>query len=203
MFENKKIILIFFKIILVSLLLNSCVGSSSVGVFGSGVSIAYDPRTVGMQIDDSIMQKNLTGRLALTEKKYLISIGVKVLDGNIFLSGKVDEPEEKLKITKLAWETKGVRSVKSAINIKGQTNFKSTAKDILITSQLRAAMIFNKSIKASNYNIDTINGKTYIFGISITKEEKKEVINETNNIYGLKEAIPSIILVEDLSRNKN
>ena len=203
MLKNKKIILIFFKIIFVSLLLNSCVGSSSVGVFGSGVSIAYDPRTVGMQIDDSIMQKNLTGRLTLSEKKYLISIGVKVLDGNIFLSGKVDEPEEKLKITKLAWETKGVRSVKSAINIKGQTNFKSTAKDILITSQLRTAMIFNKSIKASNYNIDTINGKTYIFGISMTKEEKKEIINETKNIYGLKEVIPSIILVEDLSRNKN
>ena len=203
MFANKKIISILFKLILINLLLNSCVGSSSVGVFGSGVSVAFDPRTVGMQIDDSIMQKNLMGRLALTEKKYLISLGVKVLDGNIFLSGKVDEPEEKLKITKLAWETKGVRSVKSAINIKGQTNFKNTAKDILITSQLRTAMIFNKSIKSSNYNIDTINGKTYIFGISITKDEKKEVINETKNIYGLKEIIPSIILVEDLSRNKN
>ena len=203
MFANKKINYILFKLILISFLLNSCVGSSSVGVFGSGVSVAFDPRTVGMQIDDSIMQKNLLGRLALTEKKYLISLGVKVLDGNIFLSGKVDEPEEKLKITKLAWETKGVRSVKSAINIKGQTNFKNTAKDILITSQLRTAMIFNKSIKASNYNIDTINGKTYIFGISITKDEKKAVINETKNIYGLKEVIPSIILAEDLSRNKN
>ncbi len=203
MFANKKIISILFKLILINLLLNSCVGSSSVGVFGSGVSVAFDPRTVGMQIDDSIMQKNLIGRLALTEKKYLISLGVKVLDGNIFLTGKVDEPEEKLKITKLAWETKGVRSVKSAINIKGQTNFKNTAKDILITSQLRTAMIFNKSIKASNYNIDTINGKTYIFGIAITKDEKKAVINETKNIYGLKEIIPSIILVEDLSRNKN
>ena len=203
MLANKKIISILFKLILINLLLNSCVGSSSVGVFGSGVSVAFDPRTVGMQIDDSIMQKNLMGRLALTEKKYLISLGVKVLDGNIFLTGKVDEPEEKLKITKLAWETKGVRSVKSAINIKGQTNFKNTAKDILITSQLRTAMIFNKSIKASNYNIDTINGKTYIFGIAITKDEKKAVINETKNIYGLKEIIPSIILVEDLSRNKN
>ena len=203
MFANKKIISILFKLILINLLLNSCVGSSSVGVFGSGVSVAFDPRTVGMQIDDSIMQKNLIGRLALTEKKYLISLGVKVLDGNIFLSGKVDEPEEKLKITKLAWETKGVRSVKSVITIKGQTNFKNTAKDILITSQLRTAMIFNKSIKASNYNIDTIDGKTYIFGISITKDEKKEVINETKNIYGLQEVISSIILVEDLSRNKN
>ena len=203
MFKNKKIILLFFKIILISSLLYSCVGTSSVGVFGSGVSIAFDPRTVGMQIDDSIMQKNLMGRLALNEKKYFVSIDIKVLDGNIFLSGKVDEPEEKLKITKLAWETKGVRSVKSAIKIKGQTNFKSAAKDILITSQLRTALIFNKSIRASNYNIDTINGKTYIFGISMTKDEKKQVINETQNIYGLKETIPSIILVEDLSRNKN
>ena len=203
MFKIKKIILLFFKIILISSLLYSCVGTSSVGVFGSGVSIAFDPRTVGMQIDDSIMQKNLMGRLALNEKKYFISIDIKVLDGNIFLSGKVDEPEEKLKITKLAWETKGVRSVKSAIKIKGQTNFKSTAKDVLITSQLRTAMIFNKSIKASNYNIDTINGKTYIFGIALTKDEKKEVINETKNIYGLQEVVPSIILVEDLSRSKN
>ena len=203
MLKNKKIISFFLKIILILPLLYSCVGSSSVGVFGSGVSIAFDPRTVGMQIDDSIMQKNLKGRLALNEKKYILSIGIKVLDGNIFLSGKVNQPEEKLKITKLAWETKGVRSVKSAIKIKGQTNFKSTAKDVLITSQLRTAMIFNKSIKASNYTIDTINGKTYIFGIALTKDEKKEVINETKNIYGLQEVVPSIILVEDLSRSKN
>ena len=200
---TKKIIQTLFKLILISFLLYSCVGSSSVGVFGSGVSIAFDPRTVGMQIDDSIMQKNLLSRLALTEKKYFLSISVKVLDGNIFLSGKVNEPEEKLKITKLAWETKGARSVKSAIAIKGQTNFKSTAKDILITSQLRTALIFNKAIKATNYNIDTINGKTYIFGIAMTNDEKKEVIKEGDEVYGVKKVIPSIILVEDLSRVKN
>ena len=200
---TKKIIQILSKLVLISFLLYSCVGSSSVGVFGSGVSIAFDPRTVGMQIDDSIMQKNLLSRLALTEKKYFLSISVKVLDGNIFLSGKVNEPEEKLKITKLAWETKGARSVKSAIAIKGQTNFKSTAKDILITSQLRTALIFNKAIKATNYNIDTINGKTYIFGIAITNDEKKEVIKEADEVYGVKKVIPSIILVEDLSRIKN
>ncbi len=200
---TKKIIQTLFKLILISFLLYSCVGSSSVGVFGSGVSIAFDPRTVGMQIDDSIMQKNLVSRLTLTEKKYFLAISVKVLDGNIFLSGKVSEPEEKLKITKLAWETKGARSVKSAIAIKGQTNFKSTAKDILITSQLRTALIFNKAIKATNYNIDTINGKTYIFGIAITNDEKKEVIKEADEVYGVKKVIPSIILVEDLSRIKN
>ena len=203
MFKNEKIIRLFPKLILISFLLYSCVGSSSVGVFGSGVSVAFDPRTVGMQIDDSIMQKNLMSRLTLTEKKYLLSIGVKVLDGNIFLSGKVDEPEEKLKITKMAWETKGTRSVKSAIAIKGQTNFKITTKDILITSQLRTALIFNKLIKATNYNIDTINGKTYIFGIAMTSDEKKEVIKEAQEVYGVKQVIPSIILVEELSRNKN
>ena len=203
MLKNKKIIKLFSKIILMSFLLYSCVGSSSVGVFGSGVSVAFDPRTVGMQIDDSIMQKNLISRLALTEKKYLLSISVKVLDGNIFLSGKVDEPEEKLKITKMAWETKGTRSVKSAIAIKGQMNFKGTAKDILITSQLRTALIFNKIIKATNYNIDTINGKTYVFGIAMSKDEKKEVIKEAQEVYGVKKVVPSIILVEELSRNKN
>ena len=203
MFKNQKITKIFSKLILISFLLYSCVGSSSVGVFGSGVSVAFDPRTVGMQIDDSIMQKNLMSRLALTEKKYLLSINVKVLDGNIFLSGKVNEPEEKLKITKMAWETKGTRSVKSAIAIKGQTNFKGTAKDVLITSQLRTALIFNKLIKATNYNIDTINGKTYIFGIAMTNDEKKEVIKEAEEVYGVKKVIPSIILVKELSRNKN
>ncbi len=184
------------------LLLNSCVGSSSVGIFGSGVSVAYDPRTVGMQIDDSIMQKNLSARLTLTEKRYLIYISTKVLDGNIFLSGKVDEPEEKLKIIKMAWETKGVRSVKSAITIKGESNFKNSAKDALITSQLRTAMIFNKDIKTANYNLDTINGKIYIFGIAMTQNEKQKVIEEAKEIYNVKEVIPSIILVEDLSRNK-
>ncbi len=193
----------FFLIILITTLLNSCMGTSSVGVFGSGVSVAFDPRTVGMQIDDSIMQKNLVGRLTLTDKKYFLSINVKILDGNIFLSGKVDQAEEKLKITKLAWETKGARSVKSAIMIRGKTNFKGTAKDILITSQLRTALIFNKNVKATNYNIDTISGKIYIFGIAMSQDEKKEVVKEAQEIYGVKKVIPSIILVEDLSRSKN
>jgi len=191
------------KIFLIAFLLNSCVGTSSVGIFGSGVSIAYDPRTVGMQIDDSIMQKNLTARLALRDKKYLIYISTKVLDGNIYLSGKVDEPEEKLKIIKLAWETKGARSVKTAITIKGETNFKNSAKDALITTQLKTAMIFDKNIKASNYNLDTINGKIYIFGIAISEDEKRKVIEEAKEIYSVEEVIPSIILVKELSRNKN
>ena len=185
------------------ILLSSCVGSSSSGVFGSGVSIALDPRTLGTQIDDSIMQKNLQARLTLYEKKYFIKISVKVLDGRIFLGGKVDEPEEKLKITKMAWETKGARSVKSAITIKGETSFKNSAKDTLISAQLRTSLIFNKEIKATNYNIDTINGKIYVFGIAMTKDEKKKVVEEAKEIYGMKEIVPSIILVEDLSRNKN
>ena len=194
----KKIFVILFLLFL----LNSCVGSSTSGVFGTGVSVALDPRTLGTQIDDSIMQKNLQARLALSEKKYIIKISVKVLDGRIFLGGNVNEPEEKLKITKMAWETKGVRSVKTAIMIKGTNNFKNSAKDALITTQLKTAMIFNKDIKASNYNIDTINGKTYIFGIAITQDEKRKVIEEAKGIYGLEEVVPSIILVEDLSRNK-
>ncbi len=193
----------FFLITLLSIFLTSCVGSSSVGIFGSGVSVALDPRTVGMQIDDSIMQKNLLGRLALKDKKYILSISVKVLDGNIFLSGKVNEPEEKLKMIKMAWETNGVRSVKSALKIKGQTNFKVAAKDALITTQLRTALVFNKNTKSTNYNIDTINGKVYIFGIALSSDEKREVIKEGQEIYGVKDIIPSILLVEDLSRNKN
>ena len=193
----------FLLITLFSFILFSCVGTTSVGIFGSVVSVAYDPRTVGMQIDDSIMQKSLIGRLTLTDKKYIINISVKVIDGNIYISGKVDEPEEKLKIIKMAWETKGVRSVQSTVSIKGNKKFKNTAKDILITSQLRTALIFNKLTKATNYNLDTINGKIYIFGIAMTKDEKEKVISEANEIHGVKEVIPSIYLVEELSRNKS
>jgi osmotically-inducible protein OsmY len=170
--------------------------------FGAGVNITFDPRTIGMQIDDTIMQKNLSARLALADKKYFLSIQSEVLDGQIFLSGKVDEPEEKIKITKMAWETKGVRSVKNAITIKGQTNFKSTAKDILITSQLRTALIFNKKTKARNYTLETVNKNVYIFGIAMDEEEKKEVINEANKIYDVEEVIPSIYLATELSRTK-
>jgi osmotically-inducible protein OsmY len=180
-------------------LLTSC---SSVGRFGAGVDITFDPRTIGMQIDDTIMQKNLSARLALTNKKYFLSIQSEVLDGSIFLSGKVEEPEEKIKITKMAWETKGVRSVKNAITIKGQSNFKSTAKDILITSQLRAALVFNKKTKARNYTLETINKNIYIFGIAMDEAEKKEVINEANKIYDVQEIFPSIYLATELSRNK-
>ena len=170
--------------------------------FGAGVNITFDPRTIGMQIDDTIMQKNLSARLALTNKKYFLSIQSEVLDGRIFLSGKVDEPEEKIKITKMAWETNGVRSVKNAITIKGQCSFKSTAKDILITSQLRTALILNKKTKARNYTLETVNRNIYIFGISMDEEEKEEVINEANKIYDVKEIIPSIYLATELSRTK-
>ncbi len=194
---KKNLILIFLIFFL-----TSCVGSSTSGVFGTGVSIALDPRTLGTQIDDSIMQKNLLARLALTEKKYLVKISVKVLDGRIFLSGKVDQAEEKLKITKMAWETKGARSVKNNIAIKQKFSLKNTAIDVLITSQLRTALIINKKIKSANFNIDTINQKTYIFGIAHTNEEKKEIIQESKQIVDLKELVTSILLVSDLSRQK-
>ena len=188
-----------FNILLILSLLSSC---TSIGRFGKGVDITFDPRTIGMQIDDTIMQKNLSARLALTDKKYFLSIQSEVIDGRIFLSGKVKEPEEKIKITKIAWETKGVRSVKNAISIKGHSNFKGTAKDILITSQLRSALIFNKNTKARNYTLETINKTIYIFGIAMTEEEKKEVINEANKIFDVKNVIPSIYLASELSRNK-
>ena len=194
---KKKLIIIFALF-----LLTSCVGSSTSGVFGSGVSIALDPRTLGTQIDDSIMQKNLQARLALTEKKYLIKLSVKVLDGRIFLSGKVDEAEEILKVTKMAWETKGARSVKNNIVVKQKFSFKNAAVDVLITSQLRTALILNKKVKAANFNIDTLNQKTYIFGIAHSNEEKKEIIQEAKQIVDLKELITSILMVSDLSRQK-
>ena len=185
--------------LLLILFLISC---SSAGQFGAGVNITFDPRTIGMQIDDTIMQKNLSARLALADKKYFLSIQSEVLDGRIFLSGKVDEPEEKIKITKMAWETTGVRSVKNAITIKGQTNFKSTAKDILITSQLRTTLILNKVTKSRNYTLETVNRNIYIFGIAMDDKEKKEVINEANKIYDVEEVIPSIYLASELSRSK-
>ena len=197
MFRIKKVIKIITIFSLI--LLTSC---SSVSRFGAGVDITFDPRTIGMQIDDAIMQKNLTARLALYDKKYFLKIQSEVRDGNIFLSGKVDEPEEKIKITKMAWETNGVRSVKNAITIKGQTNFKSTAKDILITSQLRSALIFNKKTKARNYTLETINKNIYIFGIAMDQEEKKEVIDEANKIYDVDNVYPSIYLATELSRSK-
>ena len=195
---KKKIILLC----LIPFLLNGCVGASTKGIFGSGVSIALDPRTIGTQIDDSIMQKNLQARLALKNKKYLIKIAVKVLDGRIFLGGKVDAGEEKLKITKMAWETKGARSVKNNILVKHKFSFKNTAIDILITSQLRTALILNKNVKAANFNIDTINQKTYIFGIAHDENEKKEIIQEAKQIVDLKELVSSILLVSELSRQR-
>jgi len=189
-------------LVLLLLLLSACVGSSTSGVFGTGVSIALDPRTLGTQIDDSIMQKNLQARLVLTEKKYFIKLSVKVLDGRIFLGGTVDEPEEKLIITKMAWETKGARSVKNNIKIKQKFSFINAAKDILITSQLRTALIFNKNVKSANFNIDTINQKIYVFGIAHNENEKKEIIQEAKQIVDVKEVVVSILMVSDLSRQR-
>ena len=192
----------FLIIFLVCFVLTGCVGVASKGIFGTGVSIAFDPRSVGTQVDDSIMEKNLTARFVMIDKKYLLSVKTKVLDGRIFLTGKVDNPEEKLKITKLAWETKGARSVRNDIKIKEKFSFQQSAKDILITSQLRSAMIFNKKIKATNYQIDTYKKKIYIYGIALTSEEKDLVISEAKEILDVENVIASIILVEDLRIQK-
>ena len=192
----------FVILIIIPIILTGCVGVSSKGLFGTGVSVAFDPRTVGTQIDDSIMQKNLSARILLLDKKYLLSVSSKVLDGRIFITGKVDNPEEKLKITKLAWETKGARSVRNDIKIKEDFNFKQSAKDLLITSQLRTAMIFNKKIKATNYQIDTYKKKIYIYGIALTSDEKDEVIKETKEILDVEDVVASIILVDDLRVQK-
>ena len=194
------------RLILISLIFlffTGCVGTASKGIFGTGVSVAFDPRSIGTQIDDSVMQKNLLARLILRDKNYILSISTKVLDGRIFLTGKIDNPEEKLQITKLAWETKGVRSVKNDIKVKEEFNFKQSAKDLLITSQLRTALIFNKKIKTTNYQIDTYKKKIFIYGISLTAEERKEVINEAKEIMDVEDVIASILLVEDLRIQKN
>ena len=196
--KNKTIL-----ITLTFLVLTGCIGISSKGIFGSGVSVAFDPRSLGTQIDDSVMQKNLSARLILRDKSYLLSVNTKVLDGRIFLTGKVEDPEEKLQITKLAWEIKGVRSVKNDIKFKEDFNFQQSAKDLLITSQLRTALIFNKKIKATNYKIDTYKKKIFIYGISLTVGERKEVINEAKEIPDVENVIASIILVEDLRIQKN
>ena len=189
-------------ILITGIILSACAGVASKGIFGTGVSIALDPRTLGTQIDDSIMQKNLSTRILLKDKKYLLSIKSKVLDGRIFITGKVDNPEEKLQFTKLAWETKGVRSVRNDIKIKEEFNFKRSAKDILITSQLRTALILNKNIKATNYQIDTYKKKIYIYGIALNSEEKDLVISEAKEILDVEDVIASIILVEDLRIQK-
>ena len=196
--KNRVFVIGFFFLIS-----TGCVGLSSKGFFGSGVSIAFDPRSLGTQIDDSVMQKNLSARMIIRDKSYLLSISTNVLDGRIFLTGKVDNPEEKLQLTKLAWETKGVRSVKNDIKIKEEFNFKKSAKDLLITSQLRTALIFNKKIKATNYQIDTYKKKIFIYGISLTSEERKEVISEAKEILDVENVIASIVLVEDLRIQKN
>ena len=196
---KNKIFLISF----IFLIFSGCAGISSKGIFGTGVSIAFDPRSLGTQIDDSVMQKNLAARMTLKDKRYLLSVSTKVLDGRIFLTGKVDDPEEKLQITKLAWETKGVRSVRNDITIKENFNFKQSAKDLLITSQLRTALIFNKKIKATNYQIDTYKKKIFIYGISLTEEERKEVVTEAKEILDVEDVVVSIVLVEELRIQKN
>tara|TARA_B100000900_G_scaffold379211_1_gene363962 strand:+ start:1103 stop:1696 length:594 start_codon:yes stop_codon:yes gene_type:complete len=193
----------YILIVLIGIVFSGCVGFSSKGLFGTGVSVAFDPRSVGTQIDDSIMQKSLTARIFLKDKKYVLSIKTKVLDGRIFMTGKVDRPEEKLQLTKLAWETDGVRSVRNDIKIKEEFNFKRSAKDILITSQLRTALILNKNIKSTNYQIDTYKKKIYIYGIAISSDEKDLVISEAEEILDVEKVIASIILVEDLRIQKN
>ncbi len=196
---KNKFLIFFFSCILLS----GCIGTSSSGLFGTGVTIAMDPRTLGTQIDDSIMDKSIESRILLMDKKYFFNVKSKVLDGKIFLTGKVDTPEEKLKITKLAWETKGARSVKNDIKIKDEFNFKQSAKDLLITSQLRSALIFNKNIKAVNYNIDTYKKNIYIYGIAQNKDERKEVISEAQEILDVKNIISSILIADDLRVQKN
>jgi len=191
------------NLFLILFILSGCVGAASKGIFGTGVSVALDPRSLGTQIDDSIMDKNLETRLLLLNKSYFLAVKIKVLDGRIFITGKINDLEEKLKITKLAWETEGVRSVKNHLKVKEEFNFKQSAKDLLITAQLRTALVFNKQIKSANYNIDTYKKKIYIYGIANSEDERKEVINEAKQILDIEDVIASILLVKDLRIQKN
>ena len=195
-FRNLLLIIILISI-------SGCVGYSSTGVLGTGVSIAMDPRTIGTQIDDSLMQKNLRAKLIIMDKGYLLNVKTKVLDGRIFITGKVNTVEEKLKITKLGWEIKGARSVKNDIKIKEKFDFKQTAKDVLITSQLRTALIANKKIKSANYDIDTYKKIIYIYGISQNEDERTEVMKEAKQVLDVEDVVMSIFLVEDLRVVKN
>ena len=194
----KKII-----ILLSFLIFTGCVGYSSTGVLGTGVSIALDPRSLGTQIDDSIMQQNLRAKLLSADKNYIISVKTKILDGRIFLTGKVNSVEDKLKVTKLAWEIKGARSVNNDLQIKEKFDFKRSAKDLLITSQVRVAMIENKKIKSVNYNIDTYKKKVYIYGIAQNKTERDQVTMEAKQVLDVQDVITSIFLVDDLRVVKN
>ena len=193
----------FYYLLILLFFLNNCSGTSSKGLFGTGVSVAIDPRSLGTQIDDSLMEKNLTTRLTMEEKKYFLSVKTKVLDGRIFITGKVDNPEEKLKITKIAWETSGVRSVRNDIKIKEKFNFKQSAKDALITSQLRTALIINKNVKSGNYQIDTYKKNIYIYGIAKNRDELEIVVDEANSILDVNKVVASILLVEDLRIQKD
>ena len=194
----KKIIITIFSF----LILTGCVGVSSEGVLGTGVSIYTDPRTLGTQIDDSIMQKSILVRTAQVDKKYILDISSKVIDGHIFLTGKVDKVDEKILMTKLAWKTEGARSVKNNIEVRDKFSLKDYSKDLLITSQMKVAMLANKKIASVNYNINTVNQVMFIFGIASNESERKEVMTEASLIKDVKKIDPSIFLVDDLSKNK-
>ena len=103
----------------------------------------------------------------------------------------------------MAWETEGARSVRNDIKVKEEFNFKQSAKDLLITSQLRTAIILNKNIKATNYQIDTYKNKIYIYGIALTTSEKDDVISEAKEISDVEDVIASILLVDNLRIQKN
>jgi osmotically-inducible protein OsmY len=189
----------FIKVILISLFLTSCIGNITSTVFGVGVNINLDPRSPGLYLDDKLAETIITKKIVSHNYK-LVFLNVKVIDGTAILSGRVERAEDKLKMTKFAWETAGIKAVRNDIVIADQTSFQQRAKDILISSQLSTALLLNKKINSRNYNLETINGKVYIYGMARTTEELDEVIKEAKLIPGVAEVVPSIILADNLSR---
>ena len=190
------------SILFIFLTLSGCIGVSSQGVLGTGVNVYLDPRTLGTQIDDSIMQKSFLIRVSQIDKKYVLSVSSKVVDGHIYLTGTVDSVDEKILLTKIAWKTEGARSVKNNIKVKDKFSLKNSAKDLLITSQLKVALLSNKQVSMANYQINTVNQIIFIFGIAKSDSEKREVINEAKIIQDVKNIDASIFLVSELSKNK-
>ena len=157
------------KIILLITILYGCVpvvGVSTVGAIKTGVQISSDPRTFGTMVDDSIIEKAFKIKITQLENKYFLTVKGKSLDGRFFIKGEINSIDEKILMTKLAWETNGVRSVQNNLAVKDETTWRDKAQDILITSQLKVALVGNKNVKSGNFQVTTVNQNLYVFGIA-------------------------------------
>jgi osmotically-inducible protein OsmY len=189
---------IFSSFLLISsaLALSGCV-NAAIGIGTAAVAASTTEKGLSTSVSDSVIQTRLSESFFQTSQSIFLNVETSVNDGSVLLTGKLKTQEEKITATRLSWEIRGVREVINEIQLSDASSFKSSAKDLAASAQLRAALIRDANISSLNFSVDVVNGIVYLSGVAKNEEERERVVAHAQELRFAKQVVSYIILIYD------